>query len=155
MRARKEEECQEPRKLIECMSERQRKLLCVMDPKRNLMSEAPEELRTQIFPEIRGLDEKISDEEMELLERRMILEEWLKEGRNAEVQEERAEVIAGGGVIRQAVAASRSSEAEVELRLADVDGRRGTEDTVVAGVASVGRKQLCLKALEPRVISLQ
>ena len=34
---------------------------------------------------------------------------------------------------QQAVAGSRNSEAEVELRVADVDGRRGTEDTVVAG----------------------
>ena len=36
-------------------------------------------------------------------------------------------------ITRQAVAGSRSCEAEVELRLADVNGRRGTEDTVVAG----------------------
>ena len=62
----------------------------------------------------------------------MILEEWLKEGRNAEVEEGRAKVSAGDRVTRQSVAGSRSSEAEVELRLADVNGRRGTEDTVVA-----------------------
>ena len=40
-------------------SERQGKLLAAMDRKRSLMSEPPEELRTQIFQEIRDLDEKI------------------------------------------------------------------------------------------------
>ena len=70
---------------------------------------------------------------MALRERKRILEEWFKEGRNAEVEEGRAEVAAGGGVIRQAVAGPRSFEAKVELRLTDVDGRRGTEDTVVFG----------------------
>ena len=46
---------------------------------------------------------------------------------------ERGTVIAGGGVTRQAVTGSRSSEAEAGVLLVDVDGRRGTEDTVVAG----------------------
>ena len=96
------------------------------------MSEAIEELRKQIFQEIRDLDKKISGEELELLETKVILEEWLKEGRNAKVEEGKAKVSAGGRATRQAVAGSRSSEAEVELRLADVNGRRGTEDTVVA-----------------------
>ena len=96
------------------------------------MSEAPEELRKQIFQETRDLAKKISGEELELLQIKMTLEEWLKEGRNAEVEEGRAKVTAGGRVTRQAVAGSRRSEAEVELRLADVNGRRGTEDTVVA-----------------------
>ena len=36
------------------------------------MSEAPEELRKQIFQEIKDLDEKFSGEEKELLERRRI-----------------------------------------------------------------------------------
>ena len=52
-----------------------------------------------------------------------ILEELLKEGRNAEVEEERTKVTAGGSITRQA---------EVELRVTDVDVRRGTEDTPVA-----------------------
>ena len=56
----------------------------------------------------------------------------MKEGRHAEVEEGRVTVTAGG-VTRQAVAGSRSSEAEVEPCLAHVDGRRGTEETVVAG----------------------
>ena len=61
--------------------------------------------------------------------------EKLKEGRTAEVEEARVTVFAGGGVTRQAVAGSRSSEAELDLLSADVHGRRGTEDTVVAGSA--------------------
>ena len=41
--------------------------------------QAPEELRKQIFQEIRNLDEKISGEEMELLEGpRVILEELVE-----------------------------------------------------------------------------
>ena len=68
------------------------------------------------------INEKISGEEMELLERKRISEEWLKEGRNAEVEEGRAKVTAGGGVTRHAVARSRCSEAEVERLLADVNG---------------------------------
>ena len=90
-------------------------------------------MEKQIFLELRDLDEKISGDEMELLERKRMVE-LLKEGRNGEVVEEgRVTVTAGGGVTRQAVAGSRCSEAEVELRLADVDGRRGTQDAVVAG----------------------
>ena len=39
----------------------------MMDREKNLMSEGPEELRKQMFQEIRNLDEKISGEETELL----------------------------------------------------------------------------------------
>ena len=59
MRARLEEECQELSKVINDMSEMQGKLLAMMDQRRSLMSEAPEELRKQIFQEIRDVDEKI------------------------------------------------------------------------------------------------
>ena len=97
------------------------------------MNEALEDLGKQLFQEIKNLDEKISGEEMELLERKRILEEMLKEERNAEVEEGRVTVIAGGGATRQSVAGSRSSEAEDDLLLADVDCRRGREDPVVAG----------------------
>ena len=54
--------------------------MAIVERKRNLMSEAPEELRELISQEIRHLDEKISGEEMELLERKRILEELLNEG---------------------------------------------------------------------------
>ena len=43
-----------------------REALAVMERTRNLMSDAPEDLRKPIFQEIRDLDEKISGEEMEL-----------------------------------------------------------------------------------------
>ena len=46
------------------------------------------------------------------------------------MEEGRAKVTAAGGVTQQGAAGSRSSEAVVELLSADVDGRRGTEDTV-------------------------
>ena len=89
--------------------------------------------------------------------RRRILEEILTVGRNAEVEEERVTVTARSGVTRQAVAGSRSSEAEVELlatalmveevrktqlllllvlEVAPVSGRRkskGTDETVAVG----------------------
>ena len=43
--------CQELSKVIKYISARQEELLAVMDRKRNLMSEALEELRKQIFQE--------------------------------------------------------------------------------------------------------
>ena len=100
MRATQEEECQELSKVIKDMSERQGK-------------QAPEELRKQIFQEIRDLAKKISGEELELFETKVSLEEWFKEGRDAEAEEGRAKVTAGGRVTRQAVAGSRSSESEI------------------------------------------
>ena len=114
-------------------SERQEKLLAMMERQRTLMSEAPEDLRQHTFQEIGNLDEKISGEETELLERKLVLVEISKEGWIAEVKAGRVKVTAGGGVTPKAVAGSRSSEAEVEPFSADVGGRRGTEDTVVAG----------------------
>ena len=65
------------------------------------------------------------------------------------MEEGRAKVTAGGGVTQQAVAGFRSSEAVVELFSADVDGRRGTEDTVVAGSGDAGKATaVTLKAQE-------
>ena len=103
------------------------------------MSEAPEDLRTQILQEIRHQDEKISGEEMELLVRKWIFEDMLKERRSAEEEEgELHTVIAGDGVAQKAVAGFRISETEDDLFLADVDG---TDDTVVAG-GSLSRKAI-------------
>ena len=117
---RQEEEFFQVRKVIKYMSERQGKLFAMMDSKRNLMIEAPKDLRRRIFQEITDLDGKISEEEVQLLERKRILEEMSKEGRNAEVEEGRVTVTAGGGVTLQPVAGSR------------MDVRRGTEETVAA-----------------------
>ena len=41
----------------------------MMERKKSLLSEAPEDLRQQICQEIRELDERISGEELELLEK--------------------------------------------------------------------------------------
>ena len=60
MRVRQEEECQELSNIIKDMSDMQGKLLGLMDRRRSLMSEAPEELRKQIFQEIKDLAKKIS-----------------------------------------------------------------------------------------------
>ena len=110
------------------------------------------------IPRNQRLGKKIFGEELELLETKVILEEWLKEGRDAKAEEGRAKVTAGGRATRQAVAGSRSSEAEVELRLADVNGRRGTEDTVVAwsgftrAVSQKRRNRRLVPSIEERVI---
>ena len=112
-------------RVIKYVSERPEKLLAMM--------EREEDLRKQMFQEISDLDEKIPGRGDGTTGEKRILEEMLKERRNAEVEEGRVTVSAGGGVTRQAVAGSRSSDAEVELLVADVDGRRRTEDTVVAG----------------------
>ena len=119
------------------------------------MSEVPEELRKQMFQEVGDLDENISGVEMELLERNRILEEWLKEGRNAEVEEGRASVIAGGGDTLQAVAGFEFLKQRLtSFRLTwMVEEVRKTQ--LLLEVVSLGRQQLRLKAQEERVISLQ
>ena len=93
-----------------------------------------ENLRGTIFQEIRDLDDRISVEEIDLLEKKQVMKEMLKERRSTEVEEERATVVAVSGVTRMAVAGSRSSEKEGHLFSADVGVRRkGAEDTVAAG----------------------
>ena len=71
MRARQEEECQELNKVIQFLSDRQGKLFVMMERKRNWMSEA-----WRIFE---NRYSKKPKEEMELLERKRILEVLLKE----------------------------------------------------------------------------
>ena len=81
MRARQEGECQELQHGHPIfVSERQWYLLAMMERKRNWMSEARKDLRTQIFQELGDLYEKISGEKM----------------RNAEVEEGRVAFAAGG-----------------------------------------------------------
>ena len=86
--ARQDEECQELRTVIKCVSERQQEL-SGYDGKKGLLSEAREDLRKQILHEIRERDEIISAEEVERLEDKQNLEEMMKERRNAEVEGER------------------------------------------------------------------
>ena len=54
-------------------------------------------------------------------------------GENAEEEEERAKVTARSGVTWSAVRWISKFRSRDELRLTDMDGRRDTEDTVVAG----------------------
>ena len=130
MRARQQEACQELSTVIKYLSARQGKLLAMMGRRRNLMSEAVGELRKPVFQEIRDLYEKISGD-------RTVGEEDI--GRNVAKKDESRSGGRESGVTRQAVAGSGSSEAEVALFSTDVDGRRGTEYTVVAG-SGVTRK---------------
>ena len=58
MLAKQEEECQELSKVIKHMSERQEKLLALMERKKSLQKEALEDLRKQIFRAVRELDER-------------------------------------------------------------------------------------------------
>ena len=141
MRARQEEECQELRRVIKYMNEMQGKYLAVMERKQNLMSEAQEDLRKKIFQEIRDLDEKISGEELELLEKKQIMGEMSKERRIAEVEEGRGTVVAGSGVNRKAIAGSRSSEKGQRTFSVKERGRRkskGTNATVAVGSGVTG-----------------
>ena len=105
------------------MSERQEKFLTVIErgEGRGLSSDAPEDFRKQIFQESRELDERISGEEMELLETRQNLEETV----NATWRKGESEkVTVKGDVTRTAVSGSRTSEIKAELFSADVDDRR-------------------------------
>ena len=52
---------------------------------------APEELQKQIFQEIRNLEEKLSEEEMELLGKKHSLETRHKERRHAKMEERKGE----------------------------------------------------------------
>ena len=55
----------------------------MMERMKKLMSETLEDLWTQTFEEVRGMDAKISGEGMELLEKKQNLDDMLKERRNA------------------------------------------------------------------------
>ena len=120
IRARQEEECKNSVRFPKNMNERHGKLLAKMERKQNLMSKAPEDLRKKMFQEVRDLDEKISGEEIGLLEKNQILDKKQIQRRSAETDEGRDPVVAGSGVTRRAVAGSRSFEREGDLRLADV-----------------------------------
>ena len=78
MSARQEDECQELSKVTKYMSERQGKLLALMDRKRNLMSDAPEELRKTDIPR----NQKLGREDLwrgdGAVGEKRILEEWLE-----------------------------------------------------------------------------
>ena len=115
MRAKQEKAYQELQEAINYMNESQRNLLAMMERKQKLMGEAPEDLRGKIFQAIRDLDERISFEEIDLLEKKQVMEEMLKGRRSTDVGEVRDTVIVVSGVTRMAVAGSRRSKTQGDL----------------------------------------
>ena len=95
-----------------------RKLLAMMERKQKLMSGAQEDLRGKIFQELRFLDETISAEEIDLLEKKQAMMELLKG--SAQVEEWRGTDVAGSWVTRLSAAESRSSATEGGLFLTEV-----------------------------------
>ena len=102
------------------MNERQGKLLAMMERKQKLMSGAPEDLRENIFQESRVLDERISAEEVDVLEKKQAMKELLKERSRTEVEEWKGAVATESGVAQKVAAGFRSSEAEGDLFLSEV-----------------------------------
>ena len=86
-----------------------------------LMSEAPEDLRRKILQEMRDLDERISVEEIDLLEKKQAMMELLTERRSTEVEEWKDTVVAGSGVTRMATAGSRNFETEGDLPWSEME----------------------------------
>ena len=107
MRAQQDEEYQEVHEAIEYMHERQRKL-AMMERKQKLMSGAPGELRGKMFQEMKVLEERISAQEIDLLEKHQAMKELLKERRSTEVEEWTDTVVVGCEVAQMAAAGSRS-----------------------------------------------
>ena len=79
-------------------------------PEAQLMSEALGDLRGKICQEISDLDERISVEEIDLVEKNQVMKELLKERRSTEVEEWRDTVVAGGVVTQKAAAGSRTAD---------------------------------------------
>ena len=77
-RAKQDELYQELYEAIEYMNERQGKLLSMMERKRKLKSAAPEDLWRKTLREM-VLDERISADGIDLLEKMQVLKELLKE----------------------------------------------------------------------------
>ena len=103
-------------------------------------SEALEDLRKQIFQENRELDDRISGEEMKLLERNRIWKVMLRERRNANMEEGREKFSGKGDVTRMAVSGSRTSEIKAEFLVAEgmIEDLRKTH--LLLGVGALGRQ---------------
>ena len=74
-----------------------------MERKQKLIGEILE-FREKFCPEIRVSDDKISAEELDLLEKKQAMEELLNERRNTEVEAWRDTVVTGGEVAQMAAA---------------------------------------------------
>ena len=85
------------------------------------MRRAPEDLRAKMFQGIRDLDERISDEDIDLLWKKQAMKELLKKSRCSEVERDwRETVVAGGVVTWMATAGPRSSGTEADLLVSEV-----------------------------------
>ena len=114
MRAMQDEEYQELHEINEYMNERQAKLTSTMERNQKLMGEVVQ-LREHICQEILSLG---------LQEKKQAVKELLKERRKTKVEEWRDTVVAGSGVAREVAVGSRSSEAEGNLFLSEVEALR-------------------------------
>ena len=92
----------------------------MMERKQRLMGEILE-FRERSCQQIRVLDDKISAEELDLLEKKkQAMEELLKERRITLVKEWRDIVVAGCGVTQMAAAEFRTYETDGDLLLSEV-----------------------------------
>ena len=89
-----------------------------------LMEREREEFQKQIFLEITNLEERLSGEEMELLEKKQNLGRMCKDRRYAEMEEGREKSGVNGDVTRTAGNGSQVSDLEAKLLSADVSDRK-------------------------------
>ena len=73
-----------------------------MERKKSLLREAPEEFQKQIFHEITKLEERLSQKDNGLLEKKQSLEGMCKDRKYAEMEEGREKFAALGDVTRTA-----------------------------------------------------
>ena len=96
---------------IEQMAERQELLAAVMERKKILQREVPEEFQKQFFREIKELEERLFKEELDLLGKKHGLERMNKERRHAKTEDGREKFAVRGGFTSTA---SRSRASDIE-----------------------------------------
>ena len=84
-----EQKCQELCQAIEHMGERQTLQTTVLERKKTLQKEAPEEFHLPIFQEIKQLEAQLSKEELDLLGKKHSLGRLKKEWWHAKTEERR------------------------------------------------------------------
>ena len=101
-----------------------KKLLDLIGRKKSLVKEVPEEILKQTFQEIPKLEERLSEGEMALLEKKQRLEEMCKDRRYAKMEEWRKKFAAEGAVTRTARSGSPTSDMEAELLSTEIEDRK-------------------------------
>ena len=94
-----------------------------METKRCWQREAQAEFQNGIFQEDKNLEERLSKEEVELLEKKQRLERMHKDRRYAKVEEGREKLAAKSEVTRAAGSGSQTSEMGAEPVSAEVETR--------------------------------